>query len=127
MKNQLFQVNMHSGEMFSVNMPSIVQVAQRYPEAEQIKQIDHKILQRRVNKLNADLRSVCYLDLSEIDDFFQRALTENGFGYPVDDIFMMGRSQDGAIRHVDIGGAYLTATWHKMEVSGKFEIVAYAN
>ena len=126
MKNQLFQVQMHSGEMFSVNMPNIVQVAQRYPEAEQIKQLDRATLQRRVNKLNADLRSVCYLDLAEIDDFFQRVLTENGFGYPVDDIFMMGRSQSGAIRHVDIGGAYLTATWFKMG-SGKFEIVAYAN
>lgn len=27
---------------------------------------------------------------------------------------------------IDIGGAALTVTWHKMEVTGRFEIVAYA-
>ena len=126
MKNSLFQVNMHSGEMFSVNMPSIVDVAQKYPNAEQIKQIDHRILQRRVNKLSGDLTSVSYLALAEIDDFFQRVLADNGFGYPTDDIFTIGRSASGAIRNVDIGGACLTVTWFKMG-SGKFEIVAYAN
>lgn len=126
MKNNLYLIKLASGEIVSGRFENILAVAQRHPDADEIKELYKSDLRARLASLNHDLSSVSYLALIEIDDFFRQVLTGHKFGFPADDIFQVGRSQDGRIGSIDIGGAYLTVTWHKMG-SGKFEIVSYAN
>lgn len=122
---KLYSIQLESGEILSQEFATIGEAAAAFPDAEEIKRLDRKLLRGRVEKLNADLASVTYFTLSEIDGWFERILTIHGFGFPVESIFEIGRSPVGKV-NVDIGGAFMLATWYRMP-SGKFEIVAYAS
>ena len=61
-----------------------------------------------------------YIPVYEIDS----ALVNNGFEATEPAIYC---GADGQI-HEEVGhGMYLTMTWHKMEETGRYEIVAYLN
>lgn len=81
----------------------------------------------RLRRLNTNLTQLtrnAYFD-SPCPNILARCIEEVGFNTDALDGIYTGA--DGRI-HEDIGeGVFLTLTWHKMEVTGRFEVVAYAN
>ena len=125
MRKQSFQIILDSGDIKTIQCRNMVEAAGEYPDAIEIKSIDVISLKKRVASLNKDLASVSYLASNEINSFFRRALEDSGFPVPME-ISEIGSSSNGGM-NIDIGGAFMHVSWHRMEVSGKFEIVAYCN
>lgn len=120
-----FEILFADDSIRTIEAKNISQAAEQNPEALSIKSIDKIKLKNNLKNLKDDLSSFSYLAPSEIIPMFRRILERNGFYFPAE-IAEIGSSADGSI-NIDIGGAYLHVSWHKMEVSGKFEIVAYVN
>jgi hypothetical protein len=77
---------------------------------------------KKVNNALFDLCKIYHqgIPLDSIDEI----LTSNGF-HSLEEGIYCGR--DGKINEEIGGGVYLALTWHKMDVTGSYEIVAYVS
>lgn len=101
MKNK-FAILLPSGDIQTISARNMAEAASQFPDALKIESIDKIQLKKRIAGLKDDLASVSYLATKEIDPFFQKALTLNGFDVSPE-LAKIGTSNDGQI-NIDIGG-----------------------
>ena len=134
-RNELDRKAKHKGKRFDEDSTTAPALPADQMEAADIKLIDVRTLKTKQNTVNnylADVVGRKYWESIPIDDIFKK-LEDNGFKPVQEDGtpwsgFLLGRDGRAHIQ-LKTGGPdrHLSLSWHKMDVSGRYEVVAYVN